>query len=535
MTAPATIRTQLLGGDSPRDLLAIVGMFALYALLDNATRVLSDMNVASLDDPFLLTGAIRSSLIPFLAALVGLASVTWRWPGRIWARWTALDRGPVLRALAAAFLVVLTWQGSLYEYNYLLDQAHLLDRLVLVVLAVASFYRPVFLSFFALQSRVIAGQFEYPFGTTAAQNIDELLVIALLAIAAAHLLYVFTGSIDTSPVLLILSAAIATHFFIPGRSKLAIDWLSTNDISNLPLSGYTAGWLGQGDGSFSRQMSNFASNFNSPLLVGTLAIELGSVLAAMHYKLMRWWLPIASLFHLVTFLYTGFWFLTWLTFEIGLLIIFTRRSLRDWLDENSTPLRAAITAAAVLFAGSLLFHPPKLAWLDAPVSYGYRIEATGESGMRYQVPISTFSPVVQELSFFNLRLDTTEPASGGYGAVGSPQRIHQLSEVTTFAQLKEMEEPSDPGVLLLSRKFMMIFMDRANGVGGTLWSSFAPPDHFWTGNSPPSYSFDESLARLDVFVLRAIHDGGNPRFERELVLTLTLDEDGHSQVAFPET
>lgn len=535
MTNRSTAGTRLLGSDSPRDLVAVIAMFATFAILNTASRLLSDVNVARLDDPFLLAGAIQSNLVLFLAAGVGLAAVAWKWPGRLWTKWEVLDHGQELRYLSLAMLAVLTWQGSLYEPNFLLDQAHLFDRLLLVVLAVASFYRPMFLVAFALQSRIIAGQFEYPFGTTAAQNIDQLLVIALLAIAAAHLLYVVSGSTKTSPVVMILSAAIAAHFFIPGRAKLAIDWVGANNISNLPLSGYTAGWVGQGDGGWSRQMSSLAASINPLLLIGTLAVELGSLVAAMHYRLMRLWLPIAVVFHLVTFMFTGFWFLPWITVEIGLLILFTRKSLRGWLQENATPARALLTAMAVVFLGGLLFHPPRLAWLDAPVSYGYRIEAIGESGVQYQVPISTFAPVEQDLAFFILRLDATNPASGGYGAIGSPQRIRQLNEVTTFAELEALEEPSDPEKRLLSQRFMMEFMDRANQSGKTPWSPIAPPDHFWTGSLMPRYVFNEPITRLDVFVLRAIHDNGNPRFQRDLVLTLTLDDAGKSQVVFPES
>jgi len=69
---------------------------------------------------------------------------------------------------------------------YLLGQTHAVDRVLVAALGLACLVRPVFLIPFALQSRVIGDQFDYPFETTAAQNVDELLIIALLGIAAVH-------------------------------------------------------------------------------------------------------------------------------------------------------------------------------------------------------------------------------------------------------------------------------------------------------------------------------------------------------------
>ena len=529
------LRSRLIGHDQPIDLAYVIFLFALYLLLDLATRVLSNTNFSRMRGPALIRGAVETNPLAYLATATGVALAGWRWPKRLLSEWTALDQGRVLRAMALAPVAILTWHGSLYEYNFLLEQAHLGDRILLLLLAIGCVARPLFLAPFALQSRVIAEQFDYPFGTTAAQNIDDLLVIVVLVLASAHLLFVMTGRRQTSPVVLLLSAAVATHFFVPGRSKLAIGWLTSTDLSHLPVSAYVAGWQAQGNGEWAKQMSNLARAGGRTMLLGTLVIELGSVIAAMHYRLMRLWLPATVLFHVVLFAFTGFWFLSWVVVEIGFLAVLFHRPLRPWLEENLTPARAFLTAGVVVFAGASIFHPPRLAWLDAPVSYGYRIEATGESGARYTVPISALAPFVQELSFFILRLADTNPVSGGYGAVGDRSCYERLQEISTFAELAAAEGPVDLEERTSSQTFMMRFMDHANDRGPMWRSSISPPDHFWTASAEPQFNFQESIDQLDVFVLRSIHQEGEQMTSSELVLTLAVGPDGSAQMVAPTT
>lgn len=521
----------LLGTDQPVDLLLVAATLTIFVGLDLATRALSNIPSHRLDQRSLLVEAIGANRLLFLITGVGVVVASVAWRTRFWSRWTELEHGRALRVLAIGFLFVLTWRGSLYEYNFLLDQTHVLDRALLAVFAVGSIYRPILLAPVALQSRVIAAQFAYPFGTTAGQNIDELIVIGVLILAAVHLKFVLTGIGGTSIVLLLLSAALASHFFIPGRSKMAIGWLGDNEIFNLPLSGFTAGWLGETDGGWARALSGAALPFNIVLLVSTLLLELGAGLAVIHYRLMRIWLIGAITFHLVLFAAIGFWFLSWLVMELGLLVMFFAPSLREWVATNSTPARAVLTFLLVVVAGAVVFHPPRLAWLDAPVSYGYRLEATGSSGSKYRLPASAFSPLTQELTFVRMAPSGITPAIGGYGAAG-PDRFEQLHSVATRQELQMLEPTADPFVVSASGELLTRFMDYANSHGQSVWEHLAPPDHFWTGSSDQSYRFEEPLRRIDVYLLTALHSGSSQNLARRRVMTLELDQAGRARIAY---
>ncbi len=72
-----------------------------------------------------------------------------------------------------------------------------------------------------------------PFHTPVGRNIDDLLVKVVVAVAAGHLLYVITGRNRTAPVILLITAALAAHFFIPGKGKVEIGWLGAGRASSI--------------------------------------------------------------------------------------------------------------------------------------------------------------------------------------------------------------------------------------------------------------------------------------------------------------
>ena len=441
-----------------------------------------------------------------------------------------LDHGKELRLVAAPLIVYLTWQSSLYSHNFVLGQAHLTDRLVIVALAILVLARPAFLLPFTIQTRLIVSQFEFPFGTKATANITGLLILALLALAAGHLLYVATGRTDSSAVLLLLSAAVASHFYLPGKSKIALDWLELNDISDLPMSSYTAGWQGHGDGDWSRSASSLTQAGGKVVLGATLVLELGALLAVTGYRLMRIWLPLTILFHVTVFAMTGFWFLSWILLELGLLLLFIRPSLKPWLRQNSTPARGLFAFFSVLLAGSTLFHPQGLAWIDAPISYGYRIEGIGQTGTRYSITPANFGYLGQELTFFRLRLTEDDPLSGGYGALPNGSELDELQQIESFADLDRVRTNnpslSSEATREKSVAFLEAFLVHANKGERPLLAGLSPLPYFWASGPGEQFTFEEPLTRLEVTMLTSIHHGGSPTYRQQLVLILQVHEDG---------
>ncbi len=528
--------------DTVSDLALAAGGFAAYKALDALTRGAAELDTGSAAGPSLLVAAITGNPLHWLVLAVVAGVAAWRRLDLVLSPWSALDHGSVLRWLAGPLIVLLAWQGSLYHYNFLLDRGHLLDRSLVLILALAALVRPAFLLPFALQSRIVAAQFALPSGILAAQNIDELLIIVVLAVAGAHLVVVLTGRNDTAAVMLVVIAAVATHFFVPGRGKLALGWLMEENLANLASSGRNLGWLGQTGDSLSRFLADLAVTLGWPARAATIVLELLAAVAAATYRWFRWWLPAAILFHIVNFLFLGYWFFSWIVLELVLLVILTRPGLGDWLGRNLTPGRAVMTMAAVVLAGPVLFHPPGLAWLDSPVSYGYQFEGVGVSGARYHVPNGNMAPFEQEITFGGLALGSTRPLTGPYGVVDSVAQLHEVSGLPDTDSVLAHEQPVDEAdreIRLRSEAFLADFMRwaerRSTGNGPpAILSALAPPSKFWTGRSSPQYRFQEPLKRLDVVRVVGVRRGDSLEREPVDVLTLIMEGDGGMTVHHPD-
>ncbi len=522
-------RVGLTGTNSWPDLAYVAGFVLAYFGLDRITTALAALDPADVDRASLLVGAILGNRpVAVLVVIVALALI-WRSPSRLACRWWELGHGNAIRWIAAGPVILLAWQSGFYHYNYLLGRAHLFDRALVLALAVGVIARPALLVPFVIQSRVIAAQFGLPFGTLAAQNIDELLLVALLVIAGAHVVFVVTGKRDSSPLLLLLAAAIATHFFIPGRGKLLLNWVIHDDLSNLPASGYAVGWLGQTDGGVALWLAGLLGALNWPLRIATLVVELGAALAAAHHRLLRVWLPVVALFHVVNFVLLGFWFLGWIALELVLFVLLTRRDLVEWFDRNLSVARAAVALVLVGVLGPVLFHPPGLAWYDTPLAYGYEIEVVGQSGATYNLEHEAFAPFSQELAFSRLQLGETRPLTGAYGVVvtvAELERLRALTDVADAAPLEDRTDESDAARQVGAERFLADFVGHADdrAAGGNRLADVldvvAPFPKYWTGRPDPVYRFDDPIVRLEVFRTTNLHvdDGFQRRRTSVLVM-----------------
>lgn len=516
--------------DTTRDLLYVGAFFVSFVVADVLTRRVADFGLADATGSSLVVDAVGANVLMFAALILVMGLLVWRSPERFLARWTDLERGAELRLLAIPLILFLTWQGSLYQYNYLLERAHLFDRGLVVVLGAAALARPMFLVPFVALTRIIAVQFTFSFGNLAAQNTDEMLVLVLVALAVAHLVFVATGRVDTAPVVLLIVAAVATHFFIPGRGKVLLNWLVHEDIGNMAANGYAMGWLGQTDGSISRWLAGVGDTLGVTARLGTLVLELGALVVAVNHRWFRWWLPFAIVFHIANFWFLGFWFAGWIIMELFLFILLRRRELGEWLDRNLTIGRAALTAVSVAVLGPLLFHPPGLAWLDSPVGYGYQIEVEGVSGATYNLENNGFAPFNQDLAFSRLQLGETNRLTGAYGAVVSVARLQELEALTDVSQVLELEEPvtetdreSRREATEFLERFLAYANDRATGgnrVADTL-DPVGPLDKYWSGRPDPIYEFQEPIRRLEVVRVTGLRTGD--RFQQTMTSVLTID------------
>lgn len=514
-----------------RDSLSVGVMVFGFLAIDRATRLLSRLTDADIARRVLLVRAVRDRPVMIAVVLAAVATALVLRP-RLRAGWDAFEHGRELRWFALPIVVLLSWSGSMYGFNFEAGQWHMVDRLLVVALAAAVWRWPVALVPYVLQVRIVSHQFDHGFATTAGQNIDELLVMALVCIAAVAIVTALLDIDDTSWVLLLLMALIASHFFLPGRSKLPLDWVTTNDLSHFPISAYTAGWRGAGDGTWARRMSDLADTFSVPLRLGALVLELGAIVAVAHVRLFRLWVPGWVLFHLTVLAFTGFWFGSWIAVEVGVLVLLLLPSLRDWTTRHASVASAALAAVLVLL-GAHVFQPPRLAWLDGPVSYGLEITATGESGTEYRVAASGFAPLDQEIAFVRLPLAGTREAAAAYGAVATKQEFEALAALESIDDLAAYERTLGPTLAApdsTAERFFTAWLDHANQRDIDPWFLVGPLPHFRTSAPSPTYDGQEPLTGIVVTRVAALDLGDRVEYRRVQVLDVEVGADGHAKV-----
>lgn len=535
--AGSTSRTKgmadkLLGSDTPIDLLYLLSSFAAFWVLDRLTIKFAALPADRLFSSVLVHQAALENVLPLGLLGLGVAVSVAIGGRRLLCRWEVLDHGRILRALGCAVVFWLAWRTAAYDFNFVLDRWHAVDRGLVLALAIGSFARPVFLVPFVAQARVVNGQFSYPIGSEFGQVIDGMMMMILVVLGVALVMYAITGRRGTSAVLLLWSTIVAAHLFEPGRAKLAMGWLQDTDVSDLAFNSYTAGWMGRGDGLYAQRLGLFIAALGWPLRAATVAMEAGALAAVAHPRLFRVWLPMAAAFHAATFALTGFFFPDWLLFELALCLLLWTPGLRGWVAENATPARAAIAMMAVA-GGATLYHAPALAWLDAPVGYGYQVGATGRSGQEYNVPLSAFAPFEQEMVFAEAEFSPLRRVAGGFGAMSSAELRTELKALSDISELEGVETrlgpvPSYPDSL--SERLLTSFFRRMSSDTGAPANVLNAPSRFWSGRPPPTYQNGEPLEVLRITLVASLTVNGAQQRRRTPVITISKGLDGEPRL-----
>ncbi|MDH3293708.1 MAG: hypothetical protein OER95_05240, partial [Acidimicrobiia bacterium] len=455
--------------------------------------------------------------------------------GRALARWDAIDHGDALRRFAIPILALVAWYGSTYEYNYVLDRWHLVDRLLVVALAIGATARPIALVPLVIQARLVAGQFLVPLGVSAGYNIGDLLAIVLLVLAAGFIVAATTSigrwSIG-SAVVPVVAAAVAAHFFVPGVSKLRMGWLDGPGVHHFALNAHAAGWLGGGDGSWAGRLAGALESLRWPILVVTLVLETGAVVAITRRWLLCGWLVGWILLHGAIFAASGYWLFEWVAVELGLLVLLIQPGAARWLEANHRPARAAVAALLVL-GGTVLFHPPRLAWFDANVAYGFEVDVVDGDGRRTHVPLDELEPLQQNLSLTFAWFGPTAPLVGGYGAVLTLDGIDRLAAVTDFDELRRLEGDQPPTTAERQASSELLMTRWAEHVARgprSTHSPISPPSRFWTNRPPPRFDGADPPFTVEVLLVRSLADGPDQQLERQLALRMEVDEAGQARV-----
>ncbi len=425
-------------------------------------------------------------------------------------RWTSFEHGRYLRWFVFVVTLASAWTFASYEYNLYLDQSHALDRLLLLVFAGLVLWHPVFVAPYVLLGTVLVHQFHL--GIAGFNWLDKRILfdvlILFMAVLYLSLLKKQRLAIYFGLVVCLLSA----NYFVPGLAKLRTVWVFEDDLANLALACHANGWLrGVGESDFVAAVQKLGW-LNRPLVVGTLVIELLSLIIFVRRRFVTTMLLMAVALHVGIYISSGICFWKWALLNV-LAIVFLARAPQSFVAPLFT--RAFfVTSMAVIALSPLYARPTWLVWFDTPLDEFYEFEAVGQSGQVYHVPRTFMAPydlVFAQNRFWYL---TEEPLLvGTFGATSDIELDRALRKSTAegVADLSKTQGKSRFNTQARDQldRFLRIYFSTLNEGRSKDWllSPLQPPFHIQSSPRDISYAGQEPVTEIRVWFYRRFYDG----------------------------
>lgn len=373
--------------------------------------------------------------VQLVAMLLAVGLLIWR-RAHGW-RWADMDNGERWRPWLLLIVVILAWTYTTYDYNLYFDQAHNWDRLLLLVLAAAVVWRPVFLLPFVLLVTALATQFNYPLGGYSVAEQFVLVRILILFFAALVLRAVTARPVGRVFAFLLLTL-VASSYWWPGLGKLRLLWFTHGHINLLLPAAYSSGWLAFLSPESIASIVQFLANLNPLMVAFTLFAECGAILFLWRRSFAMLLLASWIVLHVGIVAISGIFFWKWILLDLGLLWLLSRSN-----QEHLFPVfdRSYLLLSVVLIgAGRFWYEPVNLSWYDTPINYAYRFEAIGESERIYRLPPRFFTPYEYQFSLGNFGYLVQEPRLPiVYGAIWDRDVAADLLAVKAATDLFQFE------------------------------------------------------------------------------------------------
>lgn len=495
-----------------------------YVFLERGLRQTSHLSAYAYVEPTLIVGLVQrlsENLLPLL--LFGILVITrFHMLGR---SWRALEHGAELRALIGLLVGIYAWTFGAYDYNFYFDQPHWLDRTLLIVCAVLTLWRPVFVFPFLAFTFTLIWQFDYPLAWQFSWTEIDLPLRALVLFCAAFLVNTATRDRRTDTFLFLLLCLVASAYWSPGIGKIELDWLTHPYLYFLLPAGYAHGWLGFIDANSIVTMTQWLAPFTVPMMLFTLVVELGALVALWRPSITLWWLSACIGLHVGILLVCGIAFWKWILLEVGLVLIWRNHRTAGHLPIYT---RAQFLMSIVLIAGSgIWFKPVPLAWYDTPVTRTLRLEAVGASGITYVLPSQLFSQYADLLTFSNFGwLDPARHIPNQIWGVTMNKAIARaLVEVKSFEQFDALEAERghsefDANRAELFDEFVRRFISTRPLRSPTV--SLQAPGHLWVWARPPVYADQEPIHRVQVYQVTWLYHDGAIDSRRQMIREIAI-------------
>lgn len=522
--------------------LAVLGViFGLYRLVRLPAERLVAPDLRSVS---FLFSALMKNLThwPFWLG-VTLAAV-FAWQNRERRTWRGFFPGGRVHYVAWAIIVILTWTTALYPYNYFYGQAHLADRLVILVLGMAALRRPSFLpllmfgvmySYFQWRG---AGLADAEF-TNRKMILDMAYMLGAAGLARPWVARWLPGHLSALTAAFI--GANIIHYWMPGLGKLEIgqnwlDWTLNDDLYNLTVSTFLYGWNLLWDQAGVVRLHEVLQPFGVPLKLFVVFIEV-ALLAAFWNR--RWFVMLAAgraLLHMGIFIFSGDTFWNWILVQLAIVAAFWSKE-PPGADAEAPSVRPGLfslpmmlTTMAYMLITAHSHKASTLAWFDSQVTERYALHAVMEDGRRLYITPTFFEPYdfpMIQAQYHYLQL--TDGGTKGekiltrtFGAIHEWEKAHEMRGVTDVERARALiqklgtlgKKPLDDVKMIPHfDQFLRTWMKNYQAQKGTLADVLhflSPPLHAYVYSTHPpekTYHGEPGVKKIEVEFERILFDG----------------------------
>jgi hypothetical protein len=426
--------------------------------------------------------------------------------------WHDFEQGKILKYFILFLSLVLAWTFSTYDYNLYYNQAHYLDRFLLILLGLLVWFHPAIIPIFLIQTIAIVYQFQYPLDQYSWTDKEVVFNILILFNIFLYLKLLLRRNITVLFLVLALSL-FAANYFISGLGKLELDWIGKNRIYELVVSSYVNGWLAFLPETTLLQIVEMLKTFNPFMIFMTMVIELGGLVILAHKRVALLVLLSFTLLHIAIFITSGIFFWKWILLASAFFVVLQK--IDEAVVKQLFNKSFFVTSLLIIYFSPHYFHPARLAWYDTGLSNFYEIEAVGVSGTLYNVGRSFMAPY--DFPFAQNRfpfLSNEKLLVGTYGSTSNLEVMEALQTVKVGEELSLLEESKGRNHYNGTQArqfdyFLQSFFTNLNQRGAkTIFiNHFGAPHHIWNFARGNVYALQEKVRQIRVRFIKTFYDG----------------------------
>jgi hypothetical protein len=521
--------------DPARVAASVAAALAMFVVAEPALNTTCRLDAPPVSASSLLgaCATARPLRVVAVAALYALALIA---VPRLRQGWDQFEGGRVLRWFAAALALALAWSASAYAYNPWYDQAHVFDRLATLTLAALVFVRPAFIPPFLFAFSAVIWQLQWPalgFGILVAEF--RPLTSVLTVLACTLLLQSIFGYRKMTGFLFLTLCIVAADFWVPAFAKLRIGWITHGHVYLLLPNAYTHGWLAFLSPDTIASATRTLAAADWPMRIVTFAIECAAIVTLASARVTRAMLILFTALLCGFFATLGYLFWKWMVLQAALLAVLFARSdvARGWRRELFTWPRFVVSIV-VIAAAPLWLGPAALAWFDSPLADTLHYEATGPSGVTYDLGPAFFAPYESHMAMASFAANVVpDPMLVGAYGVADKATAARLLDARTLDDVERLEravprrdaasqQQAVEEYLEFIRRALRV-SNRRLGEGRSPFDFLRPPPFLWTFSRERVYDRREPLETLRICRVSSLFgEGGYRIIRKQLLHTVTV-------------